>query len=175
MVLDERSEIVKSWRSDSASGAGYAETCKHSSTGASDGRPNTSDPGLMLFIVDRITSPANLCQFLQQSSSVCNGCGCESGKAKRDDSFDYRGFLECQSGFARGRAMGGDSLQCRYRIDALSIGLRSVDYNAMGTVENRQVYSLSAQSCQRIHEGLCFTMKVHVCQYHAAQLEKFKP
>src|SRR6516225_8015831 len=172
MVDDERSEIVKSWRSDSASGAGYAETCKHSSSRVPNGRPNAPDSGLMLFIVDRITSLADLCQFLQQSSSLCNGCGCESGKAKRDDSFDYRSWLECQSSFPRGRTIGGDSLQCRYRIDALSVvGLRSVDYNAMGAVENCQVDSLSTQSCQRIHEGLCFTMKVHVCQYHTAKLK----
>jgi len=60
---------------------------------------------------------------------------------------------------------------CRRRIDGLSVGLRSVDDNAMRAVENRQVDSLSTQSCQRIHEGLCFTMQVHVCQYNTAQLE----
>src|SRR6516225_5010115 len=80
MVDDERSEIVKSWRSDSASGAGYAETCKHSSSRVPNGRPNAPDSGLMLFIVDRITGLADLCQFLQQSSSLCSGCGCESGR-----------------------------------------------------------------------------------------------
>ena len=88
-MLDERSEIAKSWRSDSASTAGYAEAGEHSSASVSDGRPNASESGLMLFIVDRITSVADLCQFLQQSGSFCNRCGCESGKAKRDDSFDY--------------------------------------------------------------------------------------
>lgn len=143
MVLDERSELAKSWRSDSASGAGYAETGKHSSSRVSDGRANASDSGFVLFIVDRITSVADLCQFLQESSSLRNRRGCESGKAKRDDSFDYWGWLESQSSFSRSRTMGRDSLQCRGRIDAFSVGLRSVDDNAMGAVENRQIDGLS--------------------------------
>ena len=89
MVLDERSEFAKPWRSDSASGAGYAETGKHSSARVSDRRADTSDSGFMLFIVDRVTSLANLGQFLQQSGSFCDRGGGESREAKRDYSFDY--------------------------------------------------------------------------------------
>ena len=70
MVHDERSEIAKPCRRDSASRAGYAEAGEHSSASISDGRPNASQSGLMLFIVDRITSVADLCQFFEQSGSL---------------------------------------------------------------------------------------------------------